>query len=330
MSRIQLPELQCLLERAIRAAGATDAGARALAAQTMEAEAMGQPGVGVAHMFDYLDAMAAGRIDPTAEPRITRPAPAFIHADAGGGLAQTGYDLAFEDLAKTARTFGLAAFTQANAYTCGALGTFVARLAREGLIGFAATNGPALLAGSGSTKPVYCTNPMAFAAPQAGGPALLIDQSSSATAFVNIRKAAKRGEAIPQGWAIDGDGNPTRDPKAAMTGALTAFGGARGANIALMVEVLAAGVSGANWSLDAPDFLTGDRCPGTGLFVLALDPALIDPDFPARMARQMERLSDEYGVHLPGRAKGDALERARKEGVDVDERLLERLKAVGG
>lgn len=330
MSRVQLSELQCLLERAIRAAGATDAGARALAAQSAEAEAMGQPGVGVVHMFDYLDAMAAGRIDPRAEPRITRPAPAFIHADAGGGLAQTGYDIAFDDLLKTARTLGLAAFTQANAYTCGALGTFVARLAREGLIGFAATNGPALLAGSGSTKPVYCTNPMAFAAPQAGGPALLIDQSSSATAFVNIRKAAKRGEAIPQGWAIDSAGNPTTDPKAAMTGALTAFGGARGANIALMVEVLSAGVSGANWSLDAPDFLTGGQCPGTGLLVLALDPALIDPDFPARMARQMERLSGEYGVHLPGRAKGEALERAIKEGVDIDERLLERLKAMAG
>lgn len=328
MTRIAIEDLRDLLERAIRAAGATDAGARALAAQTVEAEAMGQPGVGVAHMFDYLGAMAAGRIDPRAEPRITRPAPAFIHVDAGGGLAQTGYDLAFDELVKTARTLGLAAFTQTNAYTCGALGTFVARLAHDGLIGLAATNGPALLAGSGSRKPVYCTNPMAFAAPQAGGPALLIDQSSSATAFVNIRRAAKRGEAIPPGWAIDSDGNPTTDPKAAMTGALTAFGGARGANIALMVEVLAAGVSGANWSLDAPDFLSGDRCPGTGLFVLALDPASIDPDFPARLARQMERLSSDYGVHLPGLAKGEALERALSDGIEIDSELLKRLAAT--
>src|SRR5690606_1974883 len=121
--------------------------------------------------------------------------------------------------------------------------------------------------GSGGTKPVYCTNPMAFAAPVAGGPALLIDQSSSATAFVNIRKAASTGDSIPTDWALDEAGNPTSDARAAMKGALVAFGGARGANIALMVEVLAAGLSGANWSLDAPSFTSGTQNPGTGLFV---------------------------------------------------------------
>ncbi|TIW17972.1 MAG: Ldh family oxidoreductase, partial [Mesorhizobium sp.] len=100
--------------------------------------------------------------------------------------------------------------------------------------------------------PVYCTNPMSFAAPAADGSPLVIDQSSSATAFVNIRKAAEDGRKIPEGWALDASGNPTTDPAAAMKGAMLAFGGQRGANIALMVEVLAAGLSGANWSLDAP------------------------------------------------------------------------------
>lgn len=326
MSVVSLEDLQDLLERTIRARGATDAGARALAAQAVEAEAMGQPHVGVAHVFEYLHAMEAGRIDAAAEPAITKPAPALIHSNAGGGIPQTGYDLAFDDLVATARALGLAAFAQSNAYTCGALGTFVARLARAGLIGFAATNGPPLLAGSGSTKPVYCTNPMAFAAPQADGPPLLIDQSSSATAFASIRKAARSGEEIPAGWAVDSDGKPTTDPKAAMAGAMVAFGGARGANIALMVEVLAAGLTGANWSLDAPDFMSGDQSPGTGLFVLAIDPRTIDPDFPARMAVQMARLSGEYGVHLPGLAKGEARERARREGVDIDDELLDRLR----
>ena len=95
---------------------------------------------------------------------------------------------------------------------------------------------------------------MAFAAPVADGPPLVIDQSSSATAFVNIRKAADEGREIPEGWALDATGHSTTDPVQAMKGALLAFGGARGANIALMVEVLAAGLSGANWSLDAPFF----------------------------------------------------------------------------
>ena len=167
--------------------------------------------------------------------------------------------LASTCIVDAAQRFGLALFTQKNAYTCGALGYFAGRLAGKGLAALAATNGPALLAGSGSTKPVYCTNPMAFAAPVAGGPPLLIDQSSSATAFVNIRAAAKAGKPIPDGWALDAEGRPTTDARQAVKGALLAFGGERGANIALMVEVLAAGISGANWSLDAPPFARGAR-----------------------------------------------------------------------
>jgi (2R)-3-sulfolactate dehydrogenase (NADP+) len=85
-----------------------------------------------------------------------------------------------------------------------------------------------------------------------------------------------------------------------MRGALLAFGGARGANIALMVEVLAAGLAGANWALDAPSFTAGDRSPGAGLFVIAIAPALLAPDFPNRLRLQLERLAS-LGVHIPGR-----------------------------
>ena len=85
-----------------------------------------------------------------------------------------------------------------------------------------------------------------------------------------------------------------------MRGALLAFGGARGANIALMVEVMAAGLGGANWALDAPSFLTGDRSPGAGLTVIAIAPTLLAPDFPQRLRLQLDRLA-KLGVHIPGR-----------------------------
>ena len=237
------------------------------------------------HFIDYLEALEAGRIDGKAVPEITRPAPAIILSDAKGGAAHPGFDAAFDLIVEAANEFGLALFSQKNAYTCGALGYFAGRLAEKGLAAIAATNGPALLAGSGSTKPVYCTNPLAFAAPVAGGPPLIIDQSSSSTAFVNIRNAAKAGKPIPEGWALDAEGRPTTDASQAVKGALLAFGGERGANIALMVEVLSAGISGANWSLDAPSFTKGSQSPGTGLTVIALATRLVDPGFEARLAR---------------------------------------------
>lgn len=312
---------------ALLGAGASPAMAASLARATVDADARAPSAAGFSHLVDYLEGLVAGRINGKAEPRRTDPAPALIRIDAGGGIAQLGFDLAFEDLAGKARTFGIALFAQFNSYTSGELGDYTFRLAERGLVGLAATNGPALIAGSGGKVPVYCTNPLAFAAPRRHGAPLLIDQSSSATAFANIRKAAARGEPIPADWAVDAAGQPTTDAKEAMKGAMLAFGGARGANIALMIEVLAAGLSGANWSLDAPDFMTGDKTPGSGLTVIAIAPSLLDDGFDERLDAQLTRLSTGYGIHIPGASKFDALNRAREDGIRLPSALVSRISA---
>jgi (2R)-3-sulfolactate dehydrogenase (NADP+) len=322
---LSLDKALSLCREAAMRGGANSATAAAIATASVDSERDGQSSVGLAHFVDYLEALEAGRMDGTAEPELSRPAGAIILSDARGGSAHLGFDRAFDQLVATARQLGVAVFSQRNAFTCGSLGYFVGRLAEAGLVGLAATNGPALLAGSGATRPVFCTNPLAFAAPVADGAPLVIDQASSATAFVNIRKAAHEGRSIPEGWALDNEGRPTTDATAAVKGALLAFGGARGANIALMVEVLAAGLSGANWSLDAPSFTHGSQSPGAGLLVLALEPALFDQDFSGRMAAQMKRLSDDYGVHIPGMAKAAARERSQRDGIVIDKTLYDRL-----
>lgn len=326
--RLTGAEAISLCERAARAAGANEEVATALAQATVAAEASGVRAVGLSHFLDYLDSLQAGRIDGQAEPVVSRPSLAVYHADARGGIAHTGFDRTFADLTKAARLFGVAIFAQKNAFTCGELGYFTSRLAEEGFVAFAATNGPALLAGAGGTKPVYCTNPMSFAAPVEDGVPLVIDQSSSATAFVSIREAAEEGRDIPEGWALDAFGGPTTDPAAAMKGALVAFGGNRGANIALMVEVLAAGLTGANWSLDAPSFTEGSEGPGTGLFVLALDPKLLDPDFAGRLKSQLDRLALDHLVHIPGRSRGKARKLAKALGFDADAAVVARIAAL--
>ena len=98
-----------------------------------------------------------------------------------------------------------------------------------------------------SSEPVLGTNPLAYGIPRPSGPSLLVDQASSQTAYVNIRSAAAQQRSIPDGWAIDETGRGTTDPSAALRGALLPFGGYKGANIALLVEMLAV-LSGANWS----------------------------------------------------------------------------------
>ncbi len=328
MTLMTSDELRDLLIEGLSASGFSARNAEALASQMVLAEEMGQRSTGLSHVFDYLNGLAEGRIDGKAEPEISELAPAILLVDGQAGIPQLGFDDAFERLLEKARTQGLALFLQNNATLCGSLGTFALRLAEAGLVSLAATSGSPILAGSGAREPVFCTNPLAFAAPQADAPPLLVDQASSATAYVNIREAAERGECIPEGWALDRSGEPTSDPQAALSGTLLPFGGMRGGNIALMVEILAAGLSGANWALDAPSFFSGDRTPGAGLFVLAIDPTKVDPDFPARMAQQVSRLNANYGVHIPGRAKAEARKVAEACGIEVEQGLIDRLLAL--
>jgi (2R)-3-sulfolactate dehydrogenase (NADP+) len=319
--RFTLEAATDLAARAVRAAGASDEVALSLARATVSANAHGKGSSGFSHLMDYLAAFQAGRIIGDAEPALTSPAPAAIHCDARGGIAQVGFDRAFDDFRQRAETFGLALFAQNGSYTTGELGYYPRRLADAGLVAFAATSGPALMTVAGARTPVYCTNPIAFAAPLDEGPPLLIDQASSATAFVQLRHYAERGETLPPGWAVDGDGQPTTDPQAALRGALLAFGGVRGANIALMVEVMAAGLAGANWALDAPSFISGNRSPGAGLLVIAITPALLAPDFPQRLRLQLDRLA-KLGVHIPGR-------RAAAAEIELPDALAAEIERAG-
>ena len=325
--RLTLPAATALAREALQRAGASPSAATALAEATVAAEAAGQPNVGFMHLVDHLEALKAGRIKGDAVPVLSRPAAAIFHSDAGGGIAQLGFDMAFDDLVVAARALGIALFAQHNAYTCGALGWFASRLAAEGLVAMAASNGPALMAGSGGTTRVFSTNPLAFAAPRSSGAPFLIDQASSETAFVNVRRAAKEGRPIPSGWALDAEGRPTTDAAAAVKGALLAYGGARGANIALMVEVLAAGLTSANWSLDAPSFVSGDKSPGSGLLVIAIEPTLLDPQFVPRLDDQLHRLKENHNIHVPGETRGEASADAARNGIDIEQALLDRLQA---
>lgn len=301
------------------ARGASRAHAESLAYATVIAEAEGNRAVGLAHLLDYLDALRAGRLAGGAEPVLERPTPIVTRIDARGGMQHLGVDRAFDALVTATREFGLGAVTSRNGFTIGALSYFPRRLAEQGLAGLAFANAaPPVMPASGGSTPRFCTNPMAFAVPLPDGEAVVVDQSSTEAALVAIKQAADRGDAIPDGWALDANGEPTTDPAAAIAGMLLPFGGARGANIALLVELMAAGMSGADWSFDSAAFDAGDRPPSLGYLLIALDPStLAGTDVTARVARFAEDLQRD-GAHVPGLAKGRAARLARDEGLEVD------------
>jgi (2R)-3-sulfolactate dehydrogenase (NADP+) len=290
-------DVVALCRAALRAAGAGPLQAELLVETALYAEDRGHPEVGVAHLLDHVHALDDGRLDGRAVPRVHRASPVVTLSDARGGIAQTGFHEGAPDLVLAAQRYGLAAFAQRRAFTCGALGWFVDRLAGAGLVAVATAVAPAVLAAGPGSGPVFGTNPMAYSVPRPGRPPLTVDQASSSTAYVSVRAAAERGTPLPEGWALDADGRPTTDPRAALDGALLPFGGYKGANIALLVELLSS-IAGGNWSMDAPPWDAGSRSPEVGMFVLAIDPDVLGRGSPARIAEHLDRLADS-GVRLP-------------------------------
>lgn len=317
-SLLSLPALERLCVDSLRAAGASEEMARTLAAAAVAAERRGKSSVGAAHLLDYLDALRTGRLDGAARPRLERPRDAVLTVDADGGTAQLAFDHAADELVQAARTCGVAVLSARNSYPAGELAHYAVQLAEHGLIALVCGNSPALMAIHGATEPVTGTNPLAFALPHRSGPRV-IDQATSATAFVAIREAAQRGEPIPEGWALDAEGRTTTDATAALAGMLLPFGGIKGGSIAMMIELLAA-MSGGSFSLEAAPFDSGDRPPRLGLMVAAIDPTAFSTDYAERAEAHLLHLHDRFGIDIGRR-------RPPRTHVDLPEDVLRALRA---
>lgn len=316
-------EIAWLAEGALKQSGASDKVAELLVDAALFAEDRGMRGVGVAHLLDYIRAIDGGRLNAAAVPEVSRLAPAILSCDAKGGPFHTGFDAAVDDLVATARSEGVAVFVQSGAFAGGQLGWFTERLSAQGLVALGAINSNALLATAPGTSRVLGTNPMSYSFPRLEEQVMTVDQSSSAAAYVNVREAASSGRPIPEGWAIDQAGEPTTDAHAALDGAMLPFGGYKGANIAWMVELLA-GMSGANWSIDAPSFDSGAESPGVGMFILAIDVSKLQHDFVSRVDEHVVRLG-AHGVRTPGTSRQEPLSE-----ISLRADVVEELELRGG
>jgi (2R)-3-sulfolactate dehydrogenase (NADP+) len=217
----------------------------------------------------------------------------------------------------TARDLGIAAVAVGRSHHFGVAGHPVERLARDGLIGLAFANAPAAMAPWGGKRALMGTNPIAFAAPREDGDPLVVDLSLSRVARGKVMIAQKKGEPIPEGWALDATGAPTTDADAAMKGTMIPAGQAKGAALALMVELLCAGLTGSNFAYEASSLFDAEGPPpGLAHLILVLDPARFGPHFPARAEAMFAAIEAEEGARLPGArrfteraAGGDALDR---------------------
>lgn len=326
---LTIAEAEALLTRAFEASGVSPANALAVARALVAAEVDGQGGHGLARVAAYSAQARSRKVDGHATPVLTRPAPGRLHIDACHGFAYPALDLAIDALAPAAREAGVALVTITRSHHCGQLGAHVERLAEKGLIALMVANAPKAMAPWGGKQPLFGTNPIAFAAPRREAAPLVIDLSLSRVARGKVMAAAKRGEAIPEGWALDPDGTPTTDPEAALKGTMAPAGGSKGAALALMVEILAATLTGAHHSFEASSFFDAEGPPpGTGQTLLALDPS---SGFAERLEVLLAAVLAEDGTRLPGTRRLEARATAAREGIAVAPHLMQDIqKALAG
>ncbi len=328
---LTLDEIEALAFEALIRAGATEANARPLARATADTEADGVASHGLAYIPIYCEHLACGKVDGSAVPRITRPRPGLVVADAGTGFAHGAIAAGFEALIPAAREQGIAALAVRESYNCGVLGVHTRALAEAGLLAIGFTNAPASIAPSGGKRPAVGTNPISLAAPDGeGGTALLIDQSASTIAKSEIMKHAREGLPIPEGWALGPDGQPTTDPGIALKGSMAPSGGYKGVGLALMVETMAAAMSGATLGMDASPFSgTKGGPPRTGQFFIAIDPAASSGGaYAERIGRLVAEIRDEPGARLPGDGRRAMRRRGARDGVAVSRATLDRIRAI--
>jgi (2R)-3-sulfolactate dehydrogenase (NADP+) len=328
MPVLTIAEAEDLVAEALMRCRTAPDNARIVARALVAAEAEGLSGHGLSRVPTYAAQAKAGKVDGFAVPRAEQARPGVLAVDAAHGFAYPALDLAVAGLPALARAQGIAVAPVRRSHHCGAAGQPVERLAHAGLVAILFANTPAAIAPWGGNRALFGTNPVAFAAPRANGAPIVVDLSLSKVARGNILAAKQRGEPIPEGWAFDAAGQPTTDPDAALAGTMAPLGDAKGTALALMVELLAAGLTGAVFAADASSFLDAKGPPpGTGQLLLALDPAAFGGGI-ERFEELAMAVEAQAGARLPGSRRLAARARAAAEGLTVSDAAIAAIRAL--
>lgn len=328
MSTLSLGEAEFLARDVLLSARTGAAAAEATAKALVAAEVDGIGSHGLARLPAYADQALSGKVHGQAEPELAWTATGSLRVDARCGFAfpaiAAGLDAAVERAAST----GVVAVAVRNSHHAGVMGHHVERLAERGLVGLAFSNSPAGIAPWGGAVGLFGTNPIAFAVPRTGRAPLVIDTALSKVARGKIMVAAQAGEPIPEGWALDVAGRPTTDAKAALAGTMLPLGDAKGAALVLMVELLAAALTGGRFGFEAGSFFTADGPPPRiGQLFLVLDPERLGgPDVVPRIETLLAAILQQPGTRLPGDRRLAIRERARRDGIRVEPKLLAELR----
>ena len=301
-AELTLEQISVLITDVMAANGCDDANAAALADIMTRAERDGSHSHGLFRVPGYVKALRSGKVDGKAKPVVTKKTPAIIHVDGRGCFAPLAQSVGLPVLSEATSEIGVAALSLTGIHHFAALWPETEYLADRGLVGIACTAYMPMVAPAGSSTALFGTNPISFAWPRPGKTPVCYDMATAAMAMGDVQIAARDRKNVPIGTGLDADGKPSTDPAAIAKGVLLPFGGYKGSAIAMMVELLAAGLTGEQFSFEARENDNGDGGPPRGgEIVIGLSPDLIAEDgWQAHVEGFMDRLTALEGVRIPG------------------------------
>ncbi len=299
---LSLDKIYSLAKNVMLANGCDTANAEALADIICRAERDGSHSHGLFRVPGYVKALRSGKVDGKAKPTIRHLTPAVIQVDGHGCFAPLAQAVGLPALTEATAKIGIAALSLVGVHHFAALWPETEYLADRGFVGIACTAYMPSVAPAGSNEALFGTNPLSFAWPRPGHNPVVYDMATASMAMGDVQIAARDGREVPLGTGLDANGQPTTDPAAIAKGVLLPFGGYKGSAIAMMVELLAAGMTGEQFSFEARDTDNKDGGPPRGgEMIIGMSPAIIAGDgWQDHVEGFVQKLSNIDGVRMPG------------------------------
>jgi LDH2 family malate/lactate/ureidoglycolate dehydrogenase len=341
-ARVAESDLQGFTARVLRHVGMREADAATVAAVLVASDVRGIASHGVARLDYYVTMIEAGSIDPAAEPAIASASATTAVLDARNGMGQPAgvraMTLAIEKAA--AHDLGMVVVRHSNHY--GIAGYYAMMAIERDMIGISLTNTHTAVAPTGGRAPTYGTNPIAIAVPTAGPVPFVLDMASSVVPRGKLEVAARRGEPLTPGWALDSQGRPTIDAEEALRGALLPLGGPaitsgyKGYGLAIAIEILSAVLPGSLYGPLIHTMWDSSSPSDLGQFFMAINVAAFDDPaaFKARTSDLLRLLKESppaagsEQILVAGEKEQRATETNRREGVPLEEKVVAALEKM--
>lgn len=336
--RFALEDLQRLMVQAFALSGVPEEDGQIVADNLLKAELKGITSHGLSRFPVYLNRIKKNLVNPQPQITISKVLPSILAVDGDNGLGSVVTMKALEEGMAIAEELGICAIGIKHSNHFGISSYYCEKAAQRGFVSILFSNSPPATPPFGGKEPYFGTNPIAFGMPRKNSPHIIVDMATTVVARGKIIKAAQKGEAIPGGWALDKDGYPTTDSKAALDGVLLPIAGPKGSALSLTVEHMAGVFTGAAFGRGvAWQYGSSEENANVGHFmVLIKDDCFQDKDdYQERTETFVSEIKDIAlapgfeAIKLPGEREWEREQSLmQEESVTLDSVLVDQLKAI--